>query len=148
MALFPALFGSDFDDDDYADPFFDGSHNALWRPIVAQNAMSTDIREKDGNYVLDIDLPGFDKSDVHVQLKDGYLVVSASQNKTDEQKAKDGKVIRRERYQGSRTRSFYVGDSLKVSDVKASFAKGVLTLTFPKDLQSSHHEDEAVEIEG
>ncbi len=147
MALLPELFGNDLDDDDFAGPFFPVS-SASWRPVIAQNAMSTDIREKDGNYIMDIDLPGFDKSNVHVQLKDGYLVVTAHQDKNESQKDKEGRVIRRERYQGSRSRSFYVGENLRVSDVKANFAHGVLTLTFPKEAPAPQHEEQSVQIEG
>ncbi len=140
MALFPALF-TDFDDA-FDDPFF---ANQNWTTQAA-NAMSTDVKENNGNYELSIELPGFDKKDVHVQLRGGNLVVSAVRDADQEQKDKQGRVIRRERVQGSRTRSFYVGDNLKPGDVSASFKNGVLTLTFPKELEAPKQEDQTVQI--
>lgn len=140
MALLPALF-TDFDDA-FDDPFF---ANQNWTTQAA-NAMSTDVKENNGNYELSIELPGFSKNDVHVQLRDGNLIVSAVRNSDQEKKDKEGRVIRRERVQGSRTRSFYVGTDLKVSDVKATFTNGVLTLTFPKELEAPKQEQQTVQI--
>lgn len=141
MALFPALF-TDFDDA-FDDPFF---ANQNWTTQAA-NAMSTDVKEKDGNYELSMELPGFDKKDVHVQLRDGNLTVSAVRNSDQEKKDQEGRIIRRERVEGSRTRSFYVGDDLKPTDIKASFKNGVLTLTFPKELEAPKQENQTVQIE-
>ena len=95
--------------------------------------MKTDIQEYDDGYQLEIDLPGFKKDEVHAELKDGYLVVSAEKGlDEDEQDKKTGKYLRRERYAGSCQRSFYVGKYITEEDIKAQFQHGMLTLFVPK----------------
>ena len=95
--------------------------------------MKTDIQEYDDGYQLEIDLPGFKKDEVHAELKDGYLVVSAEKGlDEDEQDKKTGKYLRRERYAGSCQRSFYVGKDITEEDIKAQFQHGMLTLFVPK----------------
>ena len=99
----------------------------------AANLMKTDIQEYDDGYQLEIDLPGFKKDEVHAELKDGYLVVSAEKGlDEDEQDKKTGKYLRRERYAGSCQRSFYVGKDITEEDIKAQFQHGMLTLFVPK----------------
>ncbi len=92
--------------------------------------MKTDVQEKDGNYLIDMELPGFTKEDLHAELRDGYLTITASRNENKEEK--DGNYIRRERFTGSSRRSFYVGDKVKEEDIKASFKDGILRLSVPK----------------
>lgn len=94
--------------------------------------MKTDVQEKDGNYLIDMELPGFTKEDLHAELRDGYLTITANRNESKEEKGKDGNYIRRERFTGSSRRSFYVGDQVKEEDIKASFKDGILRLSVPK----------------
>ncbi len=94
--------------------------------------MKTGIKEQEGNYLLDIELPGYDKADIRVELKDGYLTVIAEKNQENDEKDEKGNYIRRERYSGSCKRTFYVGENVKQEDIKASFKDGILDLTIPK----------------
>lgn len=127
----PSIFGNNF-----VDNFFDDLDDGKNRRYVQQTAsvMKTDIKESENSYEIEIELPGFDKNDVKAQLSNGYLVISASKTENkDEQEGK--KYIRRERYTGSCSRSFYVGDALRQEDIKARFDKGVLTLIVPKHVE-------------
>ena len=120
-----SLFDNMFDDM-FRDPFFTSSNTT--------KLMKTDIQEKDNNYILDMDLPGYDKEDIKAQLKDGYLTISAQKNTSNDEKDEEGNYIRRERYCGKCSRSFYVGDSIKEEDIKANFNNGILQLSFPKEV--------------
>lgn len=93
--------------------------------------MRTDVHEKDGRYMLDVDLPGFKKEDVKVSLENGTLTISAEHNETSEEKDDKGNVLRQERYSGSCKRSFYIGDGIRQEDVKAAYSNGTLTLEIP-----------------
>ncbi len=104
----------------------------------ASHLMKTDIRETDSSYKFSIDLPGFKKEDVSAELKDGYLTVTAVKNHQDEEKNEEGKLIRQERYSGSCSRTFYVGESVDEKDCKAGFEDGILTIEVPK--QPEHQE--------
>ena len=104
----------------------------FFRNVQTAPAMKTDIKEKDGLYLMTMDLPGFDKDNIKIELKDGYLTVTASQSKNNDEKKEDGHYIRRERYMGSCTRSFYVGN-VKPEQVNGRFEKGVLSLNIPKE---------------
>ena len=114
----------DFDlfDDIFGDPFFRKSESKM---------IKTDIREDKDNYVIDIDLPGFDKKNIKIDITDGYLTINAKVNNEDNEK-KSGKYIRKERYYGECSRSFYVGDDVKPEDITANFKNGILTLEVPK----------------
>ena len=103
--------------------------------------MKTDIQEKDNNYVLDMDLPGYEKEDIKAQLKDGYLTITAQKNTSNDDKDEKGNYIRRERYCGKCSRSFYVGDGIKEEDIKANFKNGILQLTFPKEVARKEDEE-------
>ena len=132
--MFPSVFGENlFDDwmDDFGfrDNFFSGK-NPLYGKH-AKNIMKTDVRETDKGYELDVDLPGFKKDEVQVQLKDGYLTISAAKGLDKDEQDKKGNYIRRERYAGSTSRSFYVGDIDK-ENIDASFENGILKVTMPK----------------
>ena len=134
--MFPSVFGENlFDDwmDDFGfrDNFFSGK-NPLYGKH-AKNIMKTDVRETDKGYELDVDLPGFKKDEVQVQLKDGYLTISAAKGLDKDEQDKKGNYIRRERYAGSTSRSFYVGDGVKNDEVHAKFENGVLKLSIPKE---------------
>ena len=121
VSLFDNMF-----DDFFKDPFFTRNNSV--------KVMKTDIQEKDDKYILDMDLPGYDKEDIKAQLKDGYLTITAQKNASNEDKDEKGNYIRRERYCGKCSRSFYIGDSLKEEDIKASFNNGILQLIFPKEV--------------
>ena len=112
--------------------FDDFFSNAFERPFLRENSlMKTDVHAKDGSYVLDIELPGYNKEDVKVELKEGYLTISASHNETQEEKDSKGNLIRQERYSGSCSRSFYVGKGVEGGEIKATFKNGILSVTVP-----------------
>ena len=94
--------------------------------------MQTDIKEKANEYCVTMNLPGFKKEDIKGEIKDGYLVITASTNTENEDKDEDGKYIRRERYSGTCSRSFYVGEDVKEDDIKAKFEDGTLKVVIPK----------------
>ncbi len=126
--LMPSLFGEDLFDD-----FFDTPYRGLNRAVSnAQGLMTTDIKENGNSYEISMNLPGVKKEDVQAELKDGYLTVHASTNTSNDTKDENGKYIRRERYSGSCSRSFYVGDHVTQEDIKAKFSDGVLHLDIPK----------------
>ena len=132
--LVPSIFTDSLFDDFFDFPFNDNRKNE--RKVYSHNVvnlMKTDIREYEDGYQLEIDLPGFKKEEVHVELKDGYLVVSAEKNLNEEEKdKKTGKYLRRERYAGSCQRSYYVGKDITEEDIKAQFQHGILTVTVAK----------------
>jgi len=118
--LMPSIFGDDFMNDFFRIP---QSTNGM---------MQTDVSETDKGYKVTMNLPGYRKEDVKGEVKDGYLTISASTTSSNDEKDKDGKYIRRERYSGSCSRSFYIGDEVTQDDIKARFENGVLTLEIPK----------------
>ena len=134
VSLFDNMF-----DDFFKDPFFTRNNSV--------KVMKTDIQEKDDKYILDMDLPGYDKEDIKAQLKDGYLAISAQKNTSNDEKDEEGNYIRRERYCGKCSRSFYVGDSIKEEDIKASFNNGILELTFPKEVPQKEEEMKYITID-
>ena len=148
--MMPSIFGENLFDDDWMNfPFNDefwGKKNPLYGKH-AQNMMKTDIRETDGSYELDVDLPGFKKDEIQVQLKDGYLVLSAAKGLDKDEKDKEGNYIRKERYSGSCQRSFYVGEGVKQEDLKAAFNNGILTVAVPKEVQKPVEEKQYITIE-
>ena len=117
----------DLFDEMFKDPFFTRSYNNSSTQI-----MKTDIHDKDGNYVIEMELPGYAKEDIKADLKDGYLTISASKSETKEEKDAKGNCLRKERYTGSCNRSFYVGEDLTQEDIKARFEDGVLKVFVPK----------------
>ena len=135
-SFLPAVFGENMMDvfNDFDRNFFRG-----WdRPehvLYGKNAsrmMKTDVKETDSGYELDVDLPGFKKEEIRLELENGYLTVSASKGLEKDEKNEEGKYIRRERYTGNVRRSFYVGENLTEDDIKASFEDGILKLDLPK----------------
>ena len=133
--MLPAIFNENlfdnFFDDDFMMPSMFGNKNDPLYGKHAKNVMKTDVRETDNSYELDIDLPGFKKDEVNVQLEDGYLTISAAKG-LDKDEKKKGRYIRQERYAGQCSRSFYVGESVKPKDVHAKFEDGILKLSLPK----------------
>lgn len=115
---------NDFDliEDMFRDPFFTNEESKI---------MKTDIKEKKDKYIIDIDLPGYEKEDIKMSIEDGYLTVNASTN-TEKEDKEEGKFVRKERYMGSCSRSFYVGDAVENEDIKASFKNGTLKIEIPK----------------
>ena len=121
--LMPSIFG---------DSLFEDFMDFPFRRHASSNVMKTDVKDAGDHYELDIDMPGFDKKDIKAELKDGYMTISATTDKNNDEKDKDGKYIRRERYHGSCSRSFYVGENVEESDIKARFENGILKLSVPK----------------
>ena len=136
--LMPSIFGEDMFDEFMRDfPFFDeNAGNKIEKKLYgrhAKNMMKTDIKELEGGYELEMDLPGFTKDEITAELKDGYLTISASKGlDKDELEKETGKYIRRERYAGACQRSFYVGEDITEQDIKAEFKHGILKLFVPK----------------
>ena len=109
--------------------------------------MKTDIKETKDAFVISMDLPGYSKEDIKAELKEGYLTVSATKETSAENTENEGQYIRKERFQGTCKRSFYVGDYLKESDIKASYKDGVLDLTFPKEPEPVIEEPKYIAID-
>ena len=134
--MLPSIFGENLFDDFFADPFgmmapVRSSEEALYGKH-ARNLMKTDVRELDNTYELDVDLPGFKKDEISVDLKNGYLTIGASKGLNRDQKDENGKYIRRERYAGVCSRSFYVGSSVRPEQIGAKYEDGILKLSVPK----------------
>ena len=148
--LLPAIFGEnlfdDFMDDNFERNFF-GSRNPLYGKH-SKNLMKTDVKETDNGYELDIDLPGFKKDEINAHLEDGYLTVSAAKGVDKDEKDKEGRYIRRERYSGSMTRSFYVGNAVTEQDIKAKYEDGILSLSIPKKDPKAVEAKKYIAIEG
>ena len=147
--FYPKLFNDDFFDDfmNFDLPSFRDTERKLYGKH-ANALMKTDIHEKDGNYVLYIDLPGFKKDEISLTLDNGYLIVGAAKGMQEEEKDKKGTLLRQERFSGAMQRSFYVGDGIDENDVKAKFEDGVLALTFPKEKEPEIPEKKTILIEG
>ena len=142
--MLPSIFGENMFDDFFDADFF-GGRNPLYGKH-AKNLMKTDIREKDGAYELSVDLPGFKKDEISLDVKDGYLTISAEKGLDKDEEDKKGRVLRQERYAGVCTRSFYVGD-VKAEDVKAKYKSGVLTVVLPKKEHKRLPSDSRIIIE-
>ncbi len=154
----PSIFGEnlfdEFFDDFFSFPVFDDramqkAQKQLYGRHAA-NMMKTDVQEHEDHYEVDIDLPGFKKDELSLELKNGYLTINAAKgldkNETEE---RTGKFVRRERYAGSMSRSFYVGDSVKQEDIHAKYESGVLKLSIPKeDRRPQVEEKKYIAIEG
>ena len=127
----------DLFDDMFRDPFFERKE---------MNLMRTDIREKGDNYIIEIDLPGYDKEDIQIEMEKGYLKVSAKTTKETDN-SENEKYIHKERFYGECSRSFYVGENLKEEDIKAAFKNGILTLTVPKEQPKKLEEKKYIQID-
>ena len=140
--LMPSIFGENLFDD-FMDDFM---MNRGARSV--QNVMKTDIKETDDSYELKIEMPGYRKEDVKAQLKDGYLTISAETDNSSEEKNEEGKYIRRERYTGAVSRSFFVGKDLTEEDIRARFENGILHIALPKEAPNKIEENKYIAIEG
>ena len=133
--LVPELFTENLFDNWFDDFGLEKEMNRLNRRLYGKRAgreMLTDVREHDDHYDLEIDLPGFKKEDITVELENGYLTITANKGHDQEEKDKKGTIIRQERYSGTMSRSFYLGENYRTEDIRASFEGGVLTLNVPK----------------
>lgn len=148
--MLPTIFGENLFDDFMDDAFernFFGGRNPLYGKH-SKNLMKTDVKETETGYELDIDLPGFKKDEISAHLEDGYLTVSAAKGVDKDEKGNEGRYIRRERYSGSMTRSFYVGNAVTEEDIKAKYEDGILSLSIPKKDPKAVEAKKYIAIEG
>ena len=148
--MMPSIFGENlFDEfmDDFAFPVFRDADRALYGKR-AKNLMKTDVKETDDEYEVDMDLPGFKKDEITMQLKDGYLTVSAAKGLDKDEKNQEGRYVRRERYAGNVSRIFYVGENLTEKDIRAKYENGILSFKLPKDEKKKVEENKYISIEG
>lgn len=148
----PTIFGENLMD------VFDGFDRSFFRNFGnmdralygkhAQNMMKTDVKETDEGYEVDIDLPGFKKDEIQLELNNGYLTISTQKALEKDEKNKKGRMLRQERYAGVMQRSFYVGEHITEEDVKASYESGVLHLVLPKKDAPRLPEKKTIQIEG
>ena len=132
--LLPSIFGENlFDDfmDDFRYPAFPDVDKTLYGKH-AKNLMKTDVKEKDGSFEVDIDLPGFKKDEITMHLEDGYLTVSAAKGLDKDEKDEKGTYVRHERYAGNMSRSFYVGEQITEDDIYPKYENGILSFSVPK----------------
>ena len=152
MMLMPSIFGESLFDDWMDFPFErENARRAAANNAYAKaekNLMKTDIRETDTSYELDIDLPGFKKENVSAQLENGYLTIHAEKGLDKDEKDSEGKYIRRERFTGHCSRSFYVGKEITQQDIRAKFENGILKLTVPKKDAKAVEQSKYISIEG
>lgn len=148
--LMPSIFNDNVFDDFFDFPFYDDRAEKKLYGHHAANLMKTDIQEHEDGYTLEMDLPGFKKEEIKVELNNGYMTISAAKGlDEDEKDKKSGKYIRRERYTGSCQRSFYVGEDVTEEDIKAEFKHGILKLFVPKkEAKPAVEQKKYVSIEG
>ena len=152
--MMPSIFEENLFDDwmdfpfnDDFDKYFFGKKNPLYGKH-AKNMMKTDVKETDSSYEVDIDLPGFKKDEINAKLENGYLTISAAKGLDKDEKDKKGKYIRKERYAGAMSRSFYVGDAVTQEDIKAKYEDGILKLAIPKKDAKAVENKSYIAIEG
>ena len=149
--MLPSIFGENLFDDFFNDPFgmmnVSEGHNPLYGKH-AKNLMKTDIREKENSYELAVDLPGFKKDEISIDLSNGYLTIEAAKGLDKDEQDKEGKYIRKERYAGSMSRSFYVGNAITQDDIKAKYESGILRLSVPKKAAEEIESAKRIAIEG
>ena len=145
--LMPSIFGESLFDD-FMDGFaFPNIDKKLYGKYAA-NLMKTDVKEKDDTYEVDIDLPGFKKDEIQIRLENGYLTVSAAKGMDKEEKDKNGKYVRRERFSGNVRRSFYVGDKVQKEDIHPRYENGILSFAIPKAQKAVEEKSNYITIEG
>ena len=145
--LMPSIFGENLFNNDWMDFGFPEVDKALYGKH-AGHVMKTDVKETDAGYEVDIDLPGFKKDEISAKLDDGYLTISASKGLDKDEKNKEGKYIRKERYAGAMSRSFYVGGDVTEEDIKAKYEDGILRLSIPKKEAKAVENKKYIAIEG
>ena len=143
--MMPSIFGNNFVDDVFDDMFpFAGNYTT-----ANYDLMKTDVKDAGDHYELEMEMPGVEKENIKAELKDGYLTVTAQQNTNKDEKDKEGKYIRKERYTGQFTRSFYIGDNITQEDIKGKFENGLLKLEVPKkEVKELAEEKKYIQIEG
>ena len=148
--MMPSIFGENLFDDfmnDFAFPAFQDVDKALYGKH-AKNLMKTDVKDVKDGYEVDIDLPGFKKDEIKIQLNNGTLTVSAAKGLDKDEEDKEKKYVRRERYAGAMSRSFYVGDHVTEEDVHPKYENGILSFTIPKKEQKAvEQKDKFIAIE-
>ena len=149
--MLPSIFGENLIHDSLSDFFgfcrmMPQGGNELYVKH-AKHLMKTDVRELDGSYELDVDLPGFKKDEVTVDLQDGYLTISAAKALDKDESDQKGKFLRQERYAGSMSRSFYVGDDVESTDICAKYEDGILKISVPKAAQKELPKHTTIAIE-
>ena len=148
--MLPSIFGENLFDDFFDDDF---GMFPMWNnrsPLYgkhAKNLMKTDVRETESTYELDVDLPGFTKDEVNVELKNGYLTIQASKGLDKDESDKKGKYIRQERYAGACSRSFYVGKGVEPEEIGAKFENGILEISVPKETKKPEVKSTSVSIQ-
>ena len=148
--MMPSIFGENLFDEFFDDDFPMIPMRSIRNPLYGKNAknlMKTDVRETDNTYELDIDLPGFKKDEVQLDLKDGYLTISAAKGLDKDQEDKKGKYIRQERYAGACSRSFFVREGIEPRDVSAKFEDGILRVSLPKRVKKELPRNSTIAIE-
>ena len=145
--LMPSIFAENLFEDWFGLPSFHEADRRLYGKNAARE-MKTDVHEHDDHYEVDIDLPGFKKEDIRLDLENGYLTVTASKGLDVDEKTKKGRIIRQERYAGTMSRSFYVGEALTEEDIQAKLEHGVLSLQIPKKEAKKLPERKTIQIEG
>ena len=148
--MMPSIFGENLFDEFFDDDFPMIPMRSIRNPLYGKNAknlMKTDVRETDNTYELDVDLPGFKKDEVQLDLKDGYLTISAAKGLDKDQEDKKGKYIRQERYAGACSRSFFVGEEIEPRDVSAKFEDGILRVSLPKKVKKELPRNSTIAIE-
>lgn len=147
--MLPSIFGEDLFDDFFSDPF--GTRFMQGRdPLFGKHGkalMRTDVRETEDSYELDVDLPGFKKDEIDLDLQDGNLTIRAAKGLDKDEQDKRGKYIRQERYAGALSRSFYVGEAVEPDQVSAKFEDGILRLTVPKAAKKELPKTSTIAIE-
>ena len=148
--MMPSIFGENLFDDfmnDFAFPAFPDVDKALYGKH-AKNLMKTDVKDTKDGYEVDIDLPGFKKDEIKIQLNNGILTVSAAKGLDKDEENKEKKYVRRERYAGAMSRSFYVGEHVTEEDVHPKYENGILSFTIPKKEQKAvEQKDKYIAIE-
>ena len=149
--MVPSIFGENLFDEFWNDPFdmdmlLPRGRDPLYGKH-SKNLMKTDVRETENSYELDVDLPGFKKEDVNVELKNGYLTIATSKSLDKDEKDQKGRYIRQERYAGAMSRSFYVGEDVQPSEISAKFENGILQLSVPKAEQKRLPKTTTIAIE-
>ena len=148
--MLPSIFGENLFDDMFDDAFSlmpsFGTRDPLYGKKT-KNLMKTDVRETDTGYEIDVDLPGFKKDEVQVQVNNGYLTISAAKGLDKDEQDHKGRYIRRERYAGQCSRSFYVGSGIQPQDVHAKYEDGILRLSLPKGQAAQLPQNNTVSIE-
>ena len=147
--MLPSMFGESLFDDFFDDDFMRfpvwGGRNPLYGKH-AKNLMKTDVRETDDTYEVDVDLPGFKKDELSVELKDGYLTIQAAKGLDKDEQDKKGRYIRQERYAGACSRSFYVGEGVEPDQVSAKYEDGILKISLPKQVKKELPKKSAIAI--